>query len=664
MVMKANDVHRVAVLGAGVMGHGIAEVAALSGCEVLLFDVKQEFINTALDRIKWSLSKFAEKKTITDDDARAAYSRIKGTLLLLDAVRNADLVIEAAPEDLAIKRDLFAKVDKAAPKGALFASNTSTLPISEIASSTGRESLFVGIHFFNPPPLMPLVEVIRGNKTSAEAFELAISMGRRFGKEVVLCEKDVPGFIVNRILGPLLNEAAWAVSRREATIEQVDSMALYRVGLPMGLFELADYSGIDTIYKAGEAVRSRDPSNVLVAPLFREKFAAGKFGRKSGEGFYKYGEGKWERPNIPREAGEGIDPLLAFAPAVNAAAWLLRNRVCNAEDLDKSVKLGLGFPDGILKMADSWGIDGVVAALKAKEKKHGEFYKPDQLLEQMVGEGRLGTKSGKGFYQYGASEKMMEEIAVRKQPPLAWVVLNRPHRLNMMTQKLIGEFSAAMKELESDASVRVVIVRGEGDRSFSAGADLTSIDVSSPAAVFDLARGWFEAFSVVERLNKPVIAAINGMALGGGCELSLACDFRLASEDAQIGLTETKLGLIPGAGGTQRLARIVGLGRAKEMIFLGQKLSADEALKIGLVNRVYKKPEFEAGVTEFASKLAKQPPLSLKFAKHALNMSTQVPIDLGQLFEAGGFGLLLSTKDASEGISAMLEKREPEFKGE
>jgi enoyl-CoA hydratase/carnithine racemase len=154
------------------------------------------------------------------------------------------------------------------------------------------------------------------------------------------------------------------------------------------------------------------------------------------------------------------------------------------------------------------------------------------------------------------------------------------------------------------------------------------------------------------------------MALGGGCELSLACDFRLASEDASIGLTETKLGIIPGAGGTQRLAKIVGLGRAKEMVFFGQRLSADEALKVGLVNRVFKKADFESGVTDFASKLAKQPPLSLKFAKHALNMSTQVATDLGQLFEATGFSLLLSTKDASEGISAMLEKREPEFKGE
>lgn len=645
------------------MGHGIAEVAALAGYEVTLYDIKDEFISSALEKIRWSVSKFVERKSIPEAKAKEALARIKGTIDLNEAVSHADVVIEAAPEDISIKRDLFSRADRMAPIGALFASNTSTLPISEVASSTKRESEFVGIHFFNPPPLMPLVEVVRGNKTSNESLSLAVALAKRFGKEVVVCAKDVPGFIVNRILGPLLNEAAWVVSRKQATIEQVDSMALYKVGLPMGLFELADYSGIDTIYMAGEAVRSRDPSNVLVAPLFKQKYEEKKFGRKSGEGFYVYGKGQWERPSIAKDAGAGLDPLTVFAPAVNAAAWLVRNGVCSVEDLDRSVKLGLGFPDGILRMADGWGVDRVVASLTAKEKADEEFYRPDTLLTSMVAEGKLGSKAGKGFYDYASSETKMEEIVVRKVPPLAWVMLNRPHRLNTITQKLVQELVTALKNLEADGAVRVIILRGEGDRAFSAGADLTSFDVSSPAKIFDFARGWFEAFSVVERLNKPVLAAINGMAFGGGCELALACDFRLASEDAQIGLTETRLGLIPGAGGTQRLARVVGLTRAREMIYFAQRLPAEEALKIGLVNKVFKKSEFEAGVTDFATKLAKQPPLSLKFAKHALNLSTQVPTDLGQLFEAGSFGILLSTQDASEGISAMLEKREPDFKG-
>ncbi len=662
--MKLEDVKRVSVLGAGVMGHGIAEVAALAGYQVTLYDVKDEFVASALQKIQWSVSKFVEKKVISEEKGREAVSQIKGTTNLEEAVSGADVVIEAAPEDVSIKRELFGKVDKLAPPGVLFASNTSTLPIGEIASATGRPTDFVGIHFFNPPPLMPLVEVVRGGATSDDSLALAVGLARRFGKEVVVCGKDVPGFIVNRILGPLLNEAAWVVSRGQGSVEEVDSMAVYKVGLPMGLFELADYSGIDTIYKAGAAVSSRDPSNVMVAPVFAQKFQEGKLGRKTGEGFYKYGKEQWERPPISREAGQNLDPLLVFAPAVNAASWLVTNDVCSAEEVDRSVKLGLGFPDGILRMADRWGLDRVISVLESKRSAYGPMYAPDSTLAGLAKSGSTGERSGKGFYDYAPTEEKEGEIIVKRSPPLGWIMLNRPHRLNMMTQELVGELVSAAKSLEADASIRVVVIRGEGDRAFSAGADLTSFDSSSPSKIFDFARGWFEAFTVMERLNKPVIAAINGLALGGGCELALACDFRLASEDALMGLTETRLGILPGAGGTQRLTRIVGLARAKEMVFFAQRLTADEALKIGLANRVFKKADFDAEVTAFATKLAKQPPLSLKFAKQALVLSTQVPIDLGQLFEASAFGLLLSSQDASEGISAMLEKREPEFKGE
>ncbi len=661
--MKADTLPNVAVLGAGVMGHGIAEVAAMSDCNVSLYDVKEEFVDAALKKIKWSLSKFAENKTISQDRADAAMARIRGTTDLGSALAGADLVIEAAPEDIDIKKDLFAKADKMAKPDAVFASNTSTLPISEIAEAVGRPQSFVGMHFFNPPPLMPLLEVTKGEKTSEETLSLAIEVGKRFRKEVVVCKKDVPGFIVNRILGPLLNEAAFAVSRGEATVEGVDSMAVHAVGLPMGLFELADYSGIDTILKAGVAVSSRDPGNVEVAPLFKQMVEANKLGRKTGEGFYKYQEAGWSRPKIPKDAGASVDPVSIFAPAVNAAAWLLRNKVVSKEDLEKSVKMGLGFPEGILQMADKWGLDKIVGSLQSKERSGARMYAPDPLLLQMVAAGDLGLSSGRGFYDYSSTESKREEIAVKKAPPLAWILLNRPHRLNALTQKMVQELASALKDLDSDGAVRVIVIRGAGEKAFTSGADLTAFGAESSAKFFDLSRSWNESFSLIERVGKPVIAAINGMAFGGGCELALACDFRLASEDAQIGLTETRLGLMPGAGGTQRLAKIVGLPKAKEMIFLAQRLSAEEALKAGLVNRVFKKERFDEGVTEFANKLAKQPPLSLKFAKNALSLSSQVPTDLGQLFEAAAFGLLLSTGDANEGISALLEKREPEFKG-
>ena len=244
------------------------------------------------------------------------------------------------------------------------------------------------------------------------------------------------------------------------------------------------------------------------------------------------------------------------------------------------------------------------------------------------------------------------------------MVLNRPHRLNAITPKMIDELEMCMREVDRDGSIRVVGIRGEGGKAFSAGADITSFEFTSPSKVFDASRRWFEVFSLVERLSKPVVAAINGYAFGGGCELALACDFRLASKSSHIGLLETNLGLLPGAGGTQRLVRIVGPSNAKRMVYFGERIPADEALTIGLVDFVFSNEEFDSKVSEFMTKLAKRPPVALKFAKYALNLSSQVTTDLGQLFEASSFGLLATTQDVSEGVSAFLSKREPEFKGE
>jgi enoyl-CoA hydratase / 3-hydroxyacyl-CoA dehydrogenase len=657
---EARRIASVTVLGAGTMGHGIAEVAALAGYRVTLYDVEARFLESGMEKVRWSLNKLAEKGSISRVKAEEASAAISPTTDLM-AAAGADLVIEAAPESLALKKELFARIDGPA-QGAIFATNTSSIPISEIASATRLPENFVGLHFFNPPAMMPLVEVIRGAKTSDSTLERSVEFCKTLGKRVVVCEKDVPGFIVNRVVGPLINEAAWVVERGEATIGQVDSCCTYKVGLPMGLFELADFTGLDVIYAAATSMKSRDASSPEVAPQLGELVRAGKLGRKSGEGFYCYSR-PVAKPTMAE--GEGVDPLLFFSVGINSAAWLLRNEVCSKDDLDASVKLGLGFPQGILQLADTWGLNRAVATLRAKQAKHGDAYAPDELLVRMVERGDTGTSSGRGFYDHGSKETKLEEIIFRRAPPVAWVLLNRPHRHNTITPKMMDELESVAGELAKDAAVRVVIISGEGGKAFSAGADLTAFEFNSPVKAFEASRRMFEVFTLFERLPKPVVAAIDGYAFGGGCELALACDFRLASQSSQIGLTETSLGIIPGAGGTQRLVRLVGPSRAKEMIYFGERLGAADALEAGLIDRVFTAESFQAEVEAFAGKLAKRAPISLKLAKYAINLAGDVPSSVAaQLFEAGGFGLALSTQDASEGISSFLSKKEPEFKGE
>ncbi|MCS7136488.1 MAG: 3-hydroxyacyl-CoA dehydrogenase [Nitrososphaerota archaeon] len=390
---------KIAVIGAGTMGHGIAEIAALNGYVVSLCDISEEILQGAIKKIEWSLRKMVEKGKLGEETLTSTLNRIRVTTSLTEAVKDSELIIEAVPEDLKLKKELFSKLDRMTHPETILGTNTSSLPISEIASVTSRPDKVIGVHFFNPPVLMPLVEIVCGDRTSRQTVDSIMTFVKTLGKQVVVCRRDVPGFIVNRILESLIQEAAWMVYRGEASILEIDSAIKYKAKLPMGLFELSDYVGIDVLYSAGKAIQDRD-RGVIVSPLFEEYYKNGLYGKKSGRGFYTYTGDLWEKPKIPPEIAEKVRLEEIFAPAVNAAAWLLRNNVVEKEDLDKAVMLGLNFPEGILQMADKWGIDVIVQVLRTKRSKYGEYYNPDPLLEEMLSNNRLGVKTRRGFYEY------------------------------------------------------------------------------------------------------------------------------------------------------------------------------------------------------------------------------------------------------------------------
>ena len=376
-------VKNITVLGSGVMGHGIAQVSATAGYNVVLRDIKQEFLDKAMEKIKWSLDKLVSKEKISKEEGESIFSRITPIVDLNEAVKNAELVIEVVPEIMDLKKSVYAELDKVAGPEVIFASNTSTLPITEIANTTSRPEKFIGIHFFNPPQLMKLVEVIPGEKTAQEITDLTQEYVKSVNKQAVLCRKDVPGFIINRLFIPMVHEACFAQDRTNATLEEIDSAVKFKLGFPMGIFELADFTGMDVIHKATVEMHLRDKKVINPHPTVEKMFDEKKLGQKSGEGYYKYSDDKYERVNLSEELAQKFNPIQLVANIVNNAAWLIINGASDIGEIEKAAQLGLGLKKPLFETAKEIGIKNIVDELNKLTEKYGEFYKPDPLLISM-----------------------------------------------------------------------------------------------------------------------------------------------------------------------------------------------------------------------------------------------------------------------------------------
>ena len=657
--MELSDVNTITVLGAGNMGHGITELAAIAGYDVYMRDIKEEFVQNGYDQIEWSLGKLADQEQLSEEEADAALDRVTPVVDMEEAVSTTDFLIEAVPEQMDIKKDVYGEVEQYAPEHAVFATNTSSLSITELSEVTERPERFCGMHFFNPPIRMPLVEVISGAHTAEETLELTEELAEDLDKTPVRVHKDSPGFIVNRILVPLMNEATWLIHDDVATVAEVDSTAKFDIGLPMGTFELADQVGVDVSYHVLDYMHETLGEAYEPCPLLVEKVENEELGKKTGKGFYDYENGGVD---IPTDAGSEEVERRLLAVMANEAAKLVGNDVAEADAIDEAVMLGGGFPDGPAKMADDFGIEALYETLEELHQESGEArYEPADYLRDRAEEGGFheqGTGSGvEEGYDYDAIEVEIDDRVAR-------IVIDRPHRMNTITTAMLEEIEDALDRLTEGGEARAILLTGAGDRAFSTGFDASSASAEDGIEAAEVSRFGQHVFGRLEEIPMPVLAAIDGYCLGGGMELAACADLRIASERARFGQPEHNLGLMPGWGGTQRLPRIVGEGRAKEIIFTARNDYDPETMRnYGFVNEVVDTDGFEERAQEFVEELASGPPIAQRYTKRAV-LAGRDDIDAGLEFEASSFGHLFTTDDFMEGLSAFQGDHEPEFEGE
>ena len=653
------------------MGGQIAQAIASSDIPVVVKDVDQKFVDHALEEVRnvtsGQLAGLVKKEKITQEQADARLEEVMGLVtgtVTYDEFGDVDFVIEAVPEKMEIKKAVFAELDAVTPGHAILSSNTSSLSISEMAEATLRPDKVVGFHFFYPASVMPLVEVIIGDETTSDTAQVSFNFAQAIGKQPITCG-EVPGFVVNRILNSAVGEIWRAQEEQGLSIQKIDEGVGAASVAPMGPFILVDLLGLDTVYHVAEHLNDSYGDSFYVHQGMKQLVSEGKLGAKSGgDGFYKDGE--------PQVSGDGEpDPQeladLFTAKSLIEACLLLEEGVASVRDIDVGMMAGAGLDPrrGLFPpfwKADLDGLDVSLERIERLHEKHGERFAPPVTLKRLVAQGRLGLKSGQGFYPYPQPDEgdQPEKVKLETRGEVAIAWLSNPP-MNAISPQVIEDLSTIWEKVKADPSIGAMVIASSMPIVYSAGADIkafTQMDMEGGAELINKGHALLKEFGEDRVVT---IAAVNSLAFGGGCELAMACDFRIAAESAVFGQPEIKLGIIPGFGGTQRLPRLVGSPKALEMNLVGDPISSLEALDYGLVNRVCPDQELFDTALNWARKLAGQAPLAVEQVKK-VSFSGGDP-DAGIDAEKQGFATAFLSEDGKEGISAFLGKRSPIWQG-
>ncbi|MBI5779216.1 MAG: enoyl-CoA hydratase/isomerase family protein [Planctomycetes bacterium] len=671
---------KIGVVGAGTMGSGIVQKIAQENIPVVMVDVKQEFVDKGLNNIKALLEEGAQKKIFSPEKVQQILNNIKGTTDI-NELKDADLVIEAVFEDKNVKVDLFKNLDKICQPTTILATNTSSFKVSELAQATSRPDRFVGLHYFYHPAKNRLLEIIPGAKTVAATIERAEDFASRTSKTAIVV-KDAPGFAVNRFFVPWLNEAVRILDEGAANVVTIDEAAKRTFKIGMGPFLLMNVTGIPIAYHSTETLGRELGAFYATAKGLKAQFEKNV---------------KWDLSgNIDESKIESIGNRL-LAVVFLVAAQLVDEGIASVEDVDRGAKIGLRWARGPFEMMNKTGMDKAQAMIKELCAKY-------QLAVPKI----MAAQAAKPW------TFRLVDLSVKDS--IATVTINRPEALNALNEEVVRQLEDAFSKAEQDKDVRVIVFEGKG-KAFVAGADIgffvKKIEQKKIDDIVEFTRKGQGLLLKIDKSPKTVVAKVDGLTLGGGAELALACDVILMTERASIGFPETGIGIYPGLGGTQRLARLIGKALAKYLIFTGDIVNAKQASEMGLaefvsvanlnnqIKDIAKSPDPKARMlktimssaqtektralfsddkldslmtgklaassdaieAQLSKKVAFKAPIALRLANKIIEDGLQATLEQGIQMELAFLPEIFSTKDAYEGLTSVLQRKRPVYKG-
>ena len=685
-----NTVDSVAIIGAGNMGSGIAQKSAQEQFNVQMVDREEQWVNRGEKIISDFLEEAIERRIFRPDQVESIKNRITGVVGTENVAPDTDLVIEAVFEDFDIKTAVFRTLDKVCDEKTILASNTSSLSVNELAKATGRPDRFVGLHFFYHPAKNRLIEIIPAETTSAESLNAVEQYCKTMGKVVIIC-KDRPGFVVNRFFVPWLNEACHLLDEGVASIAQIDSVAEKAFNIGMGPFALMNLTGPAIALHA---------TNYLSEQLNCSRYSGAKSLRDTIEnsGMWEIGEDTECNGDIAEIIRER---LLGQVFAVSSQ--IVEEEICSIEDVDRGAKVGLRWAEGPFEIANKIGIKEAIRMAKSYSEL-AEFKLP------------LWMEEKEELFKFNY-------IDIDIDGKIAKIKLNRPEAMNALNESLVEQLGSALDLLNSRDDIDTIVLEGAG-KAFVAGADVKffvdKINQDDIKEIYDFTAYGHEVLNKLEKSEKTTIALTTGLALGGGLELALSCDYRIGTRRSQFRFPETSIGIFPGLGGTQRTPRICGIEAARYAILAGNFLDSETASALGIITHLVESSDIPNIITEISSegkpenkypaepkdknhpvslfamkfyknenmskimsgkipdnfeednkKVVRQmkslsftAPIALEIANQLLNdaISTGDDLDRGLNLELAQLNTIFESKDALEGLSALVEGRRPKYR--